>query len=744
MSTPAPDPKPPQDRVATALGWAAVCALVWPIALRVTTINEPMPYWLVDPWRAFGPPVGLTPTMAFACDATLFVALALASAWAWRAHRRVSWVPLALGVPGWGIVAWHVVRSPDVLEQARIGSAWGAAIACGLAAWVLSREARWRTVLAGLGIGLIMLVAAKGVEQIYVEHPATLESYEANPDKVLMAQGWAPGSAQALAYERRLRDPVATGWVGLSNVTASFAAVGLIVLAASAWYARTHRLRALGFAGGALASGVLLALTGSKGGYAVAAMGLAIAAAAPVVRRLGAHAGGLVALGAAGLVLAAIVTRAILGPDLSERSVLFRWYYVSAATRIAADHPLLGVGQDGFKDAYLVAKNPLSPEEVSSPHSVLFEWWATLGVGGLAWGTLLIAALWRTGRALAIPDARAGKLPVGPGVDWRSLLLVAAVPVVIGAVLEMPMGTIEAALMRLVGFAAWVAAAALCARGVSLIALSAGAIALVAHGQLEMTLTNPQAAGWAALLVGVACAGGMTVMKPMAQSPWASTVAKCGTLAGVTGAAVIVVVLLAPTLRWELAIDRAAAPIDAVLADESLDNRTELFARQRASDAAAWQLDRALEVYPDHFGTLRATARLQLERAALLGSTGESPDDALDRAEQIAGQTLDRLGTTAKAWAWGGSVAEAIAQLGGGREVWLGVAVERWERAAELDPHGLIHAVRLSDAYSELHNEAAARAWAERAFVIDADLRLDPLKGLTDAERARLGSRLDR
>ena len=58
--------------------------------------------------------------------------------------------------------------------------------------------------------------------------------------------------------------------------------------------------------------------------------------------------------------------------------------------RVFGDHALTGVGPDGFQQAYLFAKNPLSPEEVSSPHSILFDWLSTLGVAGLAWGALLV------------------------------------------------------------------------------------------------------------------------------------------------------------------------------------------------------------------------------------------------------------------------------------------------------------------------------------------------------------------
>jgi len=69
---------------------------------------------------------------------------------------------------------------------------------------------------------------------------------------------------------------------------------------------------------------------------------------------------------------------------------------------------MLGVGPDGFQNAYLTARPAISPEEVDSPHSVLFDWWATLGFGGIAWAALLIAILWFGGRGL-IADTSAGQ-----------------------------------------------------------------------------------------------------------------------------------------------------------------------------------------------------------------------------------------------------------------------------------------------------------------------------------------------
>src|SRR5690606_11618084 len=100
--------------------------------------------------------------------------------------------------------------------------------------------------------------------------------------------------------------------------------------------------------------------------------------------------GGWVAIAAVGSALVAVAARGVAGEKIGELSLLFRWFYLQGSARIIAEHPWLGVGPAGFRDAYLLAKPALSPEEVTSPHSVVFDWMSTLGVlAGGAWAVLL-------------------------------------------------------------------------------------------------------------------------------------------------------------------------------------------------------------------------------------------------------------------------------------------------------------------------------------------------------------------
>ena len=98
--------------------------------------------------------------------------------------------------------------------------------------------------------------------------------------------------------------------------------------------------------------------------------------------------------------LLAVVVRGLVGERLSELSLLFRWFYMQGAARIFAQHLPVGVGPDGFQEAYLLAKPVLSPEAVASPHNILWDWLSTLGLFGVAWCVLLVTLAMRVGKTL--------------------------------------------------------------------------------------------------------------------------------------------------------------------------------------------------------------------------------------------------------------------------------------------------------------------------------------------------------
>src|SRR5207247_156896 len=121
----------------------------------------------------------------------------------------------------------------------------------------------------------------------------------------------------------------------------------------------------------AIACAAALVSTGSKGAAMASLVGLALAGA-PLLwlksaQILAARLGGAglpipirrnwgpLIIAMVLLPLAAVVLRGTALPEgfAGDKSLLFRWHYLQASAHIAAEHPWVGVGPDGFQDAYV-------------------------------------------------------------------------------------------------------------------------------------------------------------------------------------------------------------------------------------------------------------------------------------------------------------------------------------------------------------------------------------------------------
>ncbi|QYK49396.1 MAG: O-antigen ligase family protein [Phycisphaeraceae bacterium] len=409
----------------------ALLLILFPTLLRVLLINDPFPIWDVSPFKFPAPSVGVPPTLAMTLDVMAIIGAALALIVSGARVRLIE--PLLLAAGAIAVALHALFIDGGSLDNLRIGSCWVSALAAGIGIRHLASDPIIRRWVFTLVLGASMPLAVHSLVQVFVEHPATVASYRANPSSFLDARGWTPGSAMARNYERRLMQPEATGWFGMANVHATFAAafvigwVGVVVAPAierrlsARSQPRNSATRTKGSAAGAshairgepiliglmvMLAIVMLLLTRSKGGFAACVLGLALLGIGwAVVPRVLAHwrvcgsdrksrvielipplLGPAVAAGMIGL----IALRGMIGTSIGELSLLFRWFYISAATRIFGEQPLLGVGPADFRPAYELAKNPLSPEEVTSPHSVVFDWASMLGVGGIAWTVILL------------------------------------------------------------------------------------------------------------------------------------------------------------------------------------------------------------------------------------------------------------------------------------------------------------------------------------------------------------------
>src|SRR5262249_27355910 len=144
----------------------------------------------------------------------------------------------------------------------------------------------------------------------------------------------------------------------------------------------------------------MLVFTGSKGAVLAALIGVILAIAPLTIPLIAptfaSRFSGVIIMAMVLLTLGAVFARGTpLSQALSgDKSLLFRWHYTVASARMAAAHPWLGVGPDGYQDAYAQFRVPRNPEEVQSAHSMFWDWVCTLGVpAGACWIALVCTML---------------------------------------------------------------------------------------------------------------------------------------------------------------------------------------------------------------------------------------------------------------------------------------------------------------------------------------------------------------
>lgn len=772
---------------------AALSALLFSALLRLFVAIDPFPYWGADPFEFPVEVTGLGPTALAGLDLLTLVSAASALFAAGDRGLRPPLWQFGLFLAGTAAVLVHVgVNERWVLEHLQEGLPLIAAMATGLVCATLGRDpARRRLILAAL-LACLAMLAAKGVLQVYIEHPETLRRFRADREAFLAAQGWTPGSTSALAFERRLSQAEASGWIGLANPYATLMAAGAVAFAG--WFLAALRRRANleAWAAPMLGAGFAvcllgLALAGGKGGFGAAAVGLAMLglSALAVRGRSGAMGlparlaraaqsrwAGLIGPGVILVMLAAVSLRGAVGERIGELSLLFRAFYIEAAARIFAEQPLLGVGPAGFKSAYLLAKNPLSPEEVSSPHSLFFDFASKLGLGGLCWGVIVAAWSWAAGRAVLRADH---KPDPDSGLTGRNearvVLLIVVVAAMVAAWLEAPMATPELALMRLAGiigaacFAAAILATARVIPGAP-IAAAAG-LAVLAHGQIEVTPILATTAPWFLALLAVAGAKDGRPFAAPAPGPAISITPRLTRT--ITAPTLLLAIAgwvafhsLTRAWRWESHLRAGAAvahetfevrdilqrpnpsPAELQLAAQLMSAVTpnplsfnthtlrELFPTYRAykaDDVLRSHLEPAMYAAPSHFGTARAATRISMS-PVYRGLRESHSLSLLNRA-------LVHSPERALVQSWIGVVSASAFEQSGETEA-LHRACLAWEEAAALDPHSSFHPIQLAEAYARLGETDKARSWAKRALALDANLRLDPLKQMPENTRRRM------
>lgn len=778
------EPPSPAARVVTLILAGLV---LLPQLLRATADFNPLPHWDSDPLTFIPSITGLTPGLSLALDTLVMAASMATLVLGWWPRGRVLAVA---SVAGAFVLAYWMNGS---YADARLAGAWCSGMLGAVALAGLCREPLVRAVCAALLLGFIGLLLAKGAVQWFIEHPAAVEGFKRNRALILSSNGWEEGSSMARAYERRLMQREASGWFGLSNVYASFAAafsIALAVLLIGLRRAGGGVLLALGV--GVLCAATALAFAGSKGGFAAAALGAVAAGVLLWFRGRGwvTLAGGLgVALCA--LVIAGVVIRGLIGERLGELSLLFRWFYWQGAARMMADGP---TGPAGFQDAYLLAKPPISPEEVQSAHNAAVDWLATLWWPGAAVLLVFLILLWRAGRAAAsaapaTPPLTADAFARAAGP--RAVLLALSLLTLGGLFLDRGLLTENViaarlsglALAAIIGLGVWHAACR--APRVLSLALSGAAITLAAHAMIEVTGTNQSSAGlwWSAIAIA---AGAGSPCAERIRAAWrqqpiifgvvalavsafvaASTADRfvnidadlrraadaCRPVAEVNNLLLSAGAETDPLRRAGL-LDEAKAIINASLPPGTPPDRAEPLMRERAA-AVASPILRGAAQRARHWPISREAQRLDLLRITLTTNPQERTQLAqrvLNDAIAIASDDSAPIHHRVLIWSWLATVAGAVEPLGIAPpdDFWPshtppdGRTMPRLiegalTRARQLDPYNPMHAQRLLALAQKQGWTDQIQGLAKELLAVDDLQRLDrDTRGLPDVERRRV------
>jgi hypothetical protein len=733
------NPRQAGGYVGRVLRWIGAIGIATIAVMRCLIAFTPQVVFDVDPALFPGAFGGLGPAGSLWLDVVLFLFAACGFAGEALSRRSIDWLLVLFALIPIPIVLWHGGHDAGDLWR---GATWAAAaVACAAVAH-LARDRALRIVLIMSLVAVIAPLLARGAANVLYEHGATVEQFEQQKEQIFAEKGWAPDSAAARIYERRLRQNQPTAWFVSTNVFGSMMAFGLVAWLGLAIAAGRGRLES-GVTGLlaliALAAAAGLWLTGSSGAM-LAALGGLVLLLAPLIseglRRLLERFGPIIAVLCIAGALLGVVARGMAPEGLAgEKSLLFRWHYMVSSAHIIADEPLLGVGPDGYQAAYVKHRVPRNPEEVAGAHSVFLDWLCALGIGGAAWIVMTIVLLWRAGGALRMKstdEERAPPINVGRAMGAVSIIaLLGLLPAIAieWHVLD-PLGLA----VRFIGLAGFVILALALghalARGEAALInwlLAAAVIALLVHGQIEMTFTRPGPAVWAMCAVGLA--GGARGDRPPSLGLAAAILLLCISMWILfTGAL--------PASRQQARMIEAAAVLWPLAEMDAggIDPAEEVARRVQAAEMlleAQEALDTANEP--------RLAAGEQVERASWR-ARGPQRIELLDRALTDLQPLIDER-ASGRAIVLAGYIHRRLAELTGD-EAHQAAAVKSAQSMVVQDPHGLSSWKRLGDVLWDSGGRAEAMAAYRRALQINADFELDPVKQLTDGERAEIERRV--
>lgn len=338
---------------------------------------------------------------------------------------------------GWAVVStfWAADKFLAIVSAVN----WLAAFTLAWAVAQLVRTSRRQRIVAGVGMGLLLVFLVHAGLYLQNDLPALRETVERDKDKILAERGWTADSFEARQFLQKITNGEMAGFNASANTFGALLVVTMILTAGVALQRRSDGDPPawLGVFAVPIVLGVaVIYRTNSRAAFGMLALAtgahVSIALVGPTLRRFRKS---FLALAIVAFLAGAavVVWRGATGQDLFHDSLNFRLRYWIGSWHVFTEHPIVGVGWENFSAYYLGHRLPIASEEIRDPHNFIVRVFTELGlVGGLLLAfavARLVGEATRATNGNVTPSNAARALVREP--EQQSLKSVLAAPVVI-------------------------------------------------------------------------------------------------------------------------------------------------------------------------------------------------------------------------------------------------------------------------------------------------------------------------